>query len=96
LKEVFSTPPALAAPKKKEPLLLYIAATNQVVSTVLVGERPEEGKTHDVQRAVYYLSQVLLSSKQRYQHYQKLAYGVFMTARKLRHHFLEHPIVVVN
>jgi hypothetical protein len=48
LKKVFSTPPVLVAPKEKEPLLLYIAATHQVVSTVLVVERSEEGKAHGV------------------------------------------------
>jgi hypothetical protein len=47
------------APKEKEPLLLYIAATHQVVSTVLVVERSEEGKAHGVQRPVYFLSEVL-------------------------------------
>jgi diketogulonate reductase-like aldo/keto reductase len=49
-----------------------------------------------VQRPVYYLSEVLSVTKQRYPHYQKLAYGVFMTARKLRHYFQEHPIMVVS
>jgi hypothetical protein len=44
LKKVLSTLPVLVAPKEKEPLLLYIAATHQVVSTVLVVERSEEGK----------------------------------------------------
>jgi hypothetical protein len=39
---------SLVAPKEKEPLLLYIAATHQVVSTVLVVERSEEGKAHGV------------------------------------------------
>jgi hypothetical protein len=48
LKKVFSTPPVLVAPKEKKPLLLYIAATHQVVSTVLVVERSEEGKAHGV------------------------------------------------
>jgi hypothetical protein len=48
LKKVLSTPPVLAAPNEKEPLLLYIAATHQVVSTVLVVERSEEGKAHGV------------------------------------------------
>jgi hypothetical protein len=48
LKKVLSTPPVLVAPKEKEPLLLYIAATHQVVSTVLVVERSEEGKAHGV------------------------------------------------
>ena len=96
LKQILSTPPVLVAPREREPLLLYIATTHQVVSTVLVIERSEEGKFHGVQQPVYFLSEVLSPSKQRYPHYQKLAYGVFMTARKLHHYFLEHPIIVVN
>ena len=96
LKRTISTPPVLVAPREKEPLLLYIAATPQVVSTVLVVEREEEGKIHGVQRTIYFLSEVLSPSKQRYPHYQKLAYGVFMSARKLRHYFSAHPIIVVN
>jgi hypothetical protein len=44
LKKLLSTPPVLVAPKDKEPLLQYIAATHQVVSTVLVVERSEEGE----------------------------------------------------
>jgi hypothetical protein len=95
-KKVFSTPPVLAAPKEREPLLLYIVATHQVVSTVLVVERSEEGKAHGVQRPVYFLSEVLSPTKQRYPHYQKLAYGVFITARKLWQYFTVHPIIVVN
>jgi ribonuclease HI len=86
----------LVAPTEKEPLLLYIAATHQVVSTVLVVERSEEGKAHGVQRPVYFISEVLSPTKQRYPHYQKLAYSVFTTAQKLRHYFVVHPIIVVN
>jgi hypothetical protein len=80
LKKVLSTPPVLVAPKEKEPLLLYIAATYQVVSTVLVVERSEEGKTHGVQRPIYFVSEVLSPTKQRYPHYQKLVYSIFTTA----------------
>jgi hypothetical protein len=58
LKKVFSTPPVLVAPKEREPLLLYITATHQVVSTMLVVEQSEEGKAHGVQRPVYFLSEV--------------------------------------
>jgi hypothetical protein len=96
LKKVLSTPPVLVAPKEKEPLLLYIAATHQVVSTILVVERSEEGKAHGVQRPVYFLSEVLSPTKQRYSHYQKLAYNVFTIARKLWQYFMVHPIIVVN
>jgi hypothetical protein len=63
LKRVLSTPPVLIAPKEKEPLLLYIAATHQVVSTVLVVKRSEEGNAHGVQRPVYFISEVLSPTK---------------------------------
>jgi hypothetical protein len=63
LKKVLSTPPVLVAPNEKESLLLYIAATHQVVSTVLVLERSEEGKAHGVQRPVYFISEVLSPTK---------------------------------
>jgi dsDNA-binding SOS-regulon protein len=96
LKKVLSTSPVLVAPNEKEPLLLYIAATHQVVSTVLVVERSEEGKAHGVQRPVYFVSEVLSSTKQRYPHYQKLTYSVFTTTQKLRQYFTVHPIIVVN
>jgi hypothetical protein len=76
-------PPVLVAPNEKEPLLIYIAAMHQVVSTVLVVKQSDERKEHRVQRLVYFLSKVLSPSKQRYLHYQKLAYNFFMTARKL-------------
>jgi ribonuclease HI len=96
LKKVLSTPPVLVALKEEEPLLLYIAATHQVVSTVLVVERSKEGKTHGVQRPVYFVSEVLSPTKQRYPHYQKLAYSIFTSARKLWQYFAVHPIIVVN
>jgi hypothetical protein len=95
-KKVLSTLSVLVAPKEKEPLLLYIAATHQVVSTVLVVERSEEGKAHGVQPSVYFLSEVPSPTKQRYPRYQKLAYNIFITARKLWQYFAVHPIVVVN
>ena len=49
-----------------------------------------------MQRLVYYLSEVLSSSKQNYPHYQKMAYGVYMAAKKLKHYFQSHPIKVVT
>jgi hypothetical protein len=73
LKRRLLTSPVLITPREKEPMLLYIAATNQVISSVLVVERAEEGKEHGVQMPVYYLSEVLSPTKQRYPHYQKLA-----------------------
>ena len=48
------------------------------------------------QHPVYYISEVFSESKQRYPHYQKLAYGVFFASRKLRHYFQGHTITVVS
>ena len=39
---------------------------------------------------------MLNESKQRYPHWKKLVYGVFMASRKLKHYFLGHPITVVS
>src|SRR5512140_3768476 len=49
LKAMLSTHPVLVASISEEPLLLYIAATRQVVSTVLTVKREEEGKAYKVQ-----------------------------------------------
>jgi hypothetical protein len=95
LKRRLLTSPVLITPREKEPMLLYIAATNQVVSSALVVERAEDGKEHEVQRPVYYLSEVLSPTKQRYPHYQKLAYAIYMTGKKLPHYFECHSIIVV-
>jgi ribonuclease HI len=95
LKRRLLTSPVLVTPREKEPMLLYIAATNQVVSSALVVERAEDGKGHGVQRPVYYLSEVLSPTKQRYPHYQKLAYAIYMTGKKLPHYFECHSIIVV-
>lgn len=96
LKHQLVNPPVLAAPTEKEPMLLYIAANSKAVSVAVVVERKEEGKEYPVQRPVYFISEVLTLSKQRYPHWQKLVYGVFMASRKLKHYFQEHPVTVVS
>ena len=83
LKRQLAEPPVLAAPVDKEPLLLYVVANTRAVSVAVVVERKEAGKEYPVQRPVYYVGEVLIESKQRYPHWQKLVYGVFMASRKL-------------
>jgi ribonuclease HI len=79
-----------------EALLIYVAATTQVVSAAIVVERREEGHALLVQRPVYFISEVLSETKIRYPQIQKLLYAVILTRRKLWHYFESHPVTVVS
>jgi hypothetical protein len=76
-------------------MFLYVAASNRVVSAVMVVERKEEGKEQLVQRPVYHISEALTESNQHYPHYQKLVYSVFRAQQRLAPYFHEHAIKVV-
>ena len=63
LKLLLTKASILVPPSDGEALLLYIAATTQVVSVTLVVERKEEDHALKVQRPVYFISEVLSNSK---------------------------------
>jgi hypothetical protein len=94
LKESLTAPSVMTPSVPGETLLLYISATTNVVSTVLVTEREEDGQAYPVQRPVYYVSEVLANTKTRYSQPQKLLYALLITSRKLRHYFQAHKISV--
>jgi hypothetical protein len=102
LKKFLTTPPGLKPPRRATPgqpaedLLLYISCATHVVSTMLVVERAEEGHAYLVQHPVYFISEVLGPSKIMYPQVQKLLYAVLLTARKLRHYFDYHKVIVVT
>ena len=96
LKALLTKAPILVPPADGEALLVYVAATTQVVSAAIVVERQEEGHTLPVQRPVYFISEVLSETKIRYPQVQKLLYAVILTRRKLRHYFESHPVTVVS
>jgi ribonuclease HI len=86
----------LTPPQDGEPLYLYITATTQVVSTVIVVEHTEEGHALPVRRPVYYISKVLSETKTRYPQIQKLLFAVVLARRKLRHYFEAYLLTVVS
>jgi hypothetical protein len=96
LKASLTHTPILTPPQDGEPLYLYVAATTQVVSAVIVVERTEEGHALPVQRPMYYISEVLSDTNTRYPQVQKLLYAVVLAQRKLRHYFEAHPVTVVS
>jgi hypothetical protein len=96
LKALLTNVPILVPPAAGEALLIYVAATTQVVSAAIVVEIQEEGHALLVQRPVYFISKVLSETKIRYPQIQKLLYTVIPTRRKLRHYFESHPVTVVS
>ena len=69
IKTLLANNPVLTAPNIDKPMLLYIAATHQVVSAVLVVEREVDGYKFPLQKPVYYVSKVLTPCKSQYPHY---------------------------
>jgi hypothetical protein len=107
LKQHLVSLPILVAPEPGEPLYLYIAATAEAVSMVLVIERTtQEGQepkdsgpapgVQTIQRPVYYVSEVLHEAKTRYLETHKLLYVVLVASRKLRHYFQAHGVGMVT
>ena len=86
--------PILVPPKDGETMLLYVEATQTVVSSVLVVERQAEKSAK--QHPVYFVSKVLHDARSRYPNIQKLIYAVLMSSQKLKHYFLSHKIKVVS
>ena len=84
LKASLTSAPVLVAPERGEPLL-YVVASNHVVSATLVIEREEPRHHLKVQRPVYFIGEVLTDPKVRYPQVQKLLYVVLMVTQKLLH-----------
>jgi ribonuclease HI len=96
LKALLTNAPILVPPAAGEALLIYVAATTQVVSVAVVVKRQEEGHALLIQRPVYFISEVLSKTKICYPQIQKLLYAVILTRRKLRHYFESHPVTMVS
>ncbi|KAJ9552293.1 hypothetical protein OSB04_016338 [Centaurea solstitialis] len=90
LKKYMSNPPLLTKPIEGESLQLYLAVSNNAVSVVLVREGEQQ------QQPIYYISKSFLDAETRYTSMEKLLLGLVTAAKKLRHYFESHHIIVVT
>ena len=90
LKRYLSTPPLLSLPKEREPLYIYLAASEKAVSTTIIRDGPRE------QQPVYYTSKTMSGAETRYLPLEKSALALFITAKKLPHYFQAHTMVVLT
>jgi hypothetical protein len=74
--------------------LLYVAASNAVVSAALLQEK-QDGQAKK-QVPVYFVSKVLSLSKKNYTELEKVLYDVLMASRKLRRYFQSYHIIVTS
>nr|GEU82994.1 hypothetical protein [Tanacetum cinerariifolium] len=82
--------PTLTTPKKGETLMMYLAATNKAVSTVLLTERGGR------QMPIHYVSRSLQGAETNYASMEKLALVLVHTARRLRRYFQAYLIKVIT
>nr|XP_043633458.1 uncharacterized protein LOC122604650 [Erigeron canadensis] len=82
--------PTLTAPKSKEILYVYLAASLECVSAVLMAERDKQ------QIPIYFVSRVLQGAEANYPELEKLTLALVHAARRLRRYFQAQPIVVLS
>ena len=88
LKTTITSPPILHKLDTRQPLLVYITATNHTVKAALVQD--VEGTQH----SIYFVSRTLQDHETIYQMVEKLALSLVHSARRLRPHFQNHNITV--
>nr|GEW32594.1 reverse transcriptase domain-containing protein [Tanacetum cinerariifolium] len=82
--------PTLTAPEEKEELIVYLAATKEAVSAILMTER--EAK----KMPIYFVSRALRGPKVNYTSMEKLVLALVHASKRLKRYFQAHPIIVVT
>lgn len=89
LNSYLASPPIFSRPEPEEDLYMYLAVSNNAVSSVLI--RPHEG----IQRPMYYLNKTLVDAETRYLLLKKMAPALVHATRKLPHYFQAYTVWVL-
>ncbi|GJV08948.1 reverse transcriptase domain-containing protein, partial [Tanacetum coccineum] len=90
MKQLIAKLPLLTAPMEKEELIVYMAATKETVSAVLMTER--EAK----QMPIYFVSKALRGPEINYTSMEKLVLALVHASKRLKRYFQVHPIIVIT
>ncbi|GJZ06230.1 reverse transcriptase domain-containing protein [Tanacetum coccineum] len=90
LKKIILNLPSLTTSVPNETLYIYLAASKEVVSAVLLTE--QKGS----QCPVHYVSRTLHDAKRNYAPLEKIALALLNVSRRLRRYFEAHPIKVIT
>nr|XP_043637957.1 uncharacterized protein LOC122608955 [Erigeron canadensis] len=90
MKKFLAHLPTLTAPIPREALTLYLGASKECVSVVLLADRGSS------QMPIYFVSRALKGPEINYPGLEKLALALVHSARRLRRYFQGHPIQVLK
>ncbi|GJS29659.1 reverse transcriptase domain-containing protein [Tanacetum coccineum] len=90
LKNHLQSLPALTVPKPGETLVLYLAASTEAISEVLLADRG------NVQKPIYFVSRALQGAEVNYPSLEKVALALVHAAQRLRRYFQAHTICVLT
>ncbi|GJZ72963.1 reverse transcriptase domain-containing protein [Tanacetum coccineum] len=90
MKEHIAKLPMLIAPEEQEELIVYLAASKEAVSAVLMTEREAR------QMPIYFVSRALRGPEVNYTAMEKLVLALVHASKILRRYFQAHPIIVIT
>ncbi|GJZ89648.1 reverse transcriptase domain-containing protein [Tanacetum coccineum] len=90
MKEHIAKLPMLTAPEEQEELIVYLAASKEAVSAVLMTEREAR------QMPIYFVSRALRGPEVNYTAMEKLVLALVHASKRLRRYFQAHPITVIT
>ncbi|GKF40749.1 reverse transcriptase domain-containing protein [Tanacetum coccineum] len=90
MKEHIAKLPMLTAPEEQEELIVYLAASKEAVSAVLMTEKEAR------QMPIYFVSRALKGPEVNYTAMEKLVLALVHASKRLRRYFQAHPIIVIT
>ncbi|GAA0165044.1 hypothetical protein LIER_20544 [Lithospermum erythrorhizon] len=91
IKSYLMSPPVLRVPIQGKPLILYIAAHEQLVGALLAQEN-DGGK----ENSLYYLNRMMTPNELNYLPIEKLCLTLIFAIKKLNHYFQAHTINMIS